>query len=154
LDRSTERGWQLEITRRGFGWQKDPAVSFHRTKSGAMASATIYEVHRINGLRLQIHVGVFLIASVAWLIRSSAVNTSFVGFLLWLGLFVVALKSLSNTLEILDGARSTEIERDPDRLDAVERWLHVDSLIPPLRLQEDDDTSGDEPSVRVLEPAD
>jgi hypothetical protein len=91
---------------------------------------------------------------VAWLIRSTAVNTSFGGFLLWLGLFVVALKSLANALDVLDAARSTEIERDVDRLDAVERWLHIDSLLPPLRLRYDADTSADEPSIRVLEPAD
>ena len=64
-----------------------------------MASAKIYEMHRIRSLRLQIHVGVFLIASVAWLIRSTSVNTSFGAFLLWLALFVIALKSLANALE-------------------------------------------------------
>jgi hypothetical protein len=154
LERPTERRWQLEVARRGFGWQREPAVSAHRTRSGAMASAKIYEMHRIRSLRLQIHVGVFLVASVAWLIRSTAVNTSFGGFLLWLGLFVVALKSLANALDVLDAARSTEIERDVDRLDAVERWLHIDSLLPPLRLRYDADTSADEPSIRVLEPAD
>ena len=154
LDPPTERHWQLEVVRRGFGWQKEPAVSAHRTRSGAMASAKIYEMQRIRSLRLQIHVGVFLVASVAWLICSTAVNTSFVGFLLWLGLFVVALKSLANAVEVLDAARSSEIERDADRLGAVERWLHVDSLIPPLRLRYDADTFADEPNIRVLEPAD
>lgn len=154
LDRPTDRRWQLEIERRGFGWQKEPAVSGHRTRSGAMARARIYEMHRIRNLRLQMHVGVFLIASAAWMIRSTAENTSLVGFLLWLGLFVVALKSLSNALEVLDAVRSTEIERDPGRLDAVERWLHVDSLVPPLRLPDNADTSRDEPSIRILEPAD
>jgi len=153
LDGPTERCWQLEIARSGFGWQIEPTVSTHRTKSGAMASARIYEMRRIRTLRLQIHFGVFLIASVAWLIRSTSENTSFAGFLLWLALFVIALKSLSNGLEVLDAARSTEIERDPDRLDAVERWLPVDSLIPPLRLRDDEDTSHNEPNIRVLEPA-
>lgn len=119
-----------------------------------MARARIYEMHRIRSLRLQMHVGVFLTASVAWMIRSTAENTSLVGFLLWLGLFVVALKSLSNALEVLDAVRSTEFERNPNRLDAVERWLHVDSLIPPLRLPDNTDTSRDEPNIRMLEPAD
>ena len=154
LDRPTDRRWQLEIERRGFGWQKEPALSAHRTRSGAMARARIYEMHRIRSLRLKMHVGAFLIASVAWMTRSTAENTSLVGFLLWLGLFVVALKSLSNALEVIDAVRSTEIERDPDRLDAVERWLHVDSLIPPLRVRDDADTSAEEPRIRVLEPAD
>lgn len=153
LDRPTDRHWELEIERHGFGWQKAPAVSAHGTRSGATARARIYEMHRIRSLRLPMHVGVFLIASVAWMIRPTAETTSRVGFLLWLGLFVVALKSLSNALEVVDAVTSTEIERDPDRLDAVERWLPVDSLIPPLRLRDNADTPAEEPRIRVLEPA-
>ena len=154
LDRPTERCWQLEVARRGSGWQKEPVVAAHRTRSGAITSAKIYEMHRIGSRRLRIHFGVFLVTSVAWLIRSTAVNTSFGGFLLLLGLFGVALKSLANAVEVLDAARSTAIERDVDRLDAVERWLHVDSLVPPLRLRYDADTFADEPNIRVLESAD
>ena len=150
--RSVEREWQLEIIRRGFGWEVEPTISTHRTRRGAMASATVYERQRVRRLRLQIHLGVFGISAVAWMIASTSIEAGFGGFLVWVALFAMALRSFANALDVLETSTDIELPRDPNRLLAVERWLRVDSLIPPRVDQFGDDAASDEPSIRVLDP--
>ncbi len=117
-----------------------------------MASAAVYERQRIKRLRLQIHLGVFVISAAAWMIASMSVDTGFGGFLVWVALFAMALNSLANALDILDMSTDIELPRNPDRLLAIERWVRVDSLIPPRSNPIDESTGSDEPSIRVLDP--
>jgi high-affinity Fe2+/Pb2+ permease len=117
-----------------------------------MASATVYEMQRVGGLRLQIHFGLFAATALAWMIYASSVATNVGRFPAWLAMFAIALRSLANALDILDAARSSSKERDSNRLNALERWVHVDSLLPPVKLPHDEETLVDEPNMRVLEP--
>ena len=117
-----------------------------------MVNATIYERQRVKRLRLQIHLGVFVISAVAWMIASMSTATGSGGFLIWVALFAMALKSLANALDVLEVRTDIDLPRDPDRLLAIERWVRVDSLIPPRSNPFDESTGSDEPSIRVLDP--
>ena len=150
--RPVDREWQLRIVRRGFGWEEAPTVSAHRTRRGAMASATIYEMQRVRRLRLQIHLGVFVISAGAWMIASLSIEAGFVGFLVWVALFAIALTALANALDVLETSTDIDLPRNPDRLLAVERWLRVDSLIPPRSDPFDVSADSGEASIRVLDP--
>ncbi|MGB9358153.1 MAG: hypothetical protein WCC01_06320 [Acidimicrobiia bacterium] len=147
-----QRRWQLEIIRRGPGWQEEPAVSAHRTRRAALATAAMYERRRIRRVRLQIHLGLFAVASAAWLIASTSIEAGFAGFLAWIVLFGVALKSLANALDVLDMSTDIELSRSPGRLLSIERWVRVDSLIPPRNSQFEDGVNVNEVRIRVLDP--
>lgn len=147
-----QRRWQLEIIRRGVGWQEEPAVSAHRTLRSALATAAMYERHRIRRVRLQIHLGLFAITSAAWIITSTSTEVGLFGFLVWVALFGVALKSLANALDVLDTSTDIDLPRNPDRLLAIERWVRVDSLIPPRSSQFGDGVDANEVKIRVLDP--
>lgn len=147
----SEYRWQLEIIRRGLGWQEEPAVSLHRTRRGAIASATMYERHRVRRVRLQIHLGLFATSAIStWVIASLSTDPGLSGFLVWIALFGVGIKSLANAFCALD--LSTDIERDPNRLLTIERWIRVDSLIPPRGNRFNDPAAPDEVKIRTLDP--
>ena len=146
-----QRRWQLEIIRSGLGWQEEPAVSEHRTRRAALAAAAMYERHRIRRVRLQIHLTLFAVASAAWIICSSSTEWGLFGFVVWVALFAVAINSLASALDVFDSSVDDEVSRDADRLLAIERWVRVDSLIPPHGYRTGD-AAADEVKVRVLDP--
>ena len=150
--RPVEHRWQLEIIRSGFGWRAEPTVSKHRTRRGAVASAAMHERCRVRRVRLQIHLGLFTVATVAWLIASSSADAGLVGFVVWVALFGAALKSFVNVLDILDASTEIELPRGPSRLLTIERWVRVDSLIPPRANRFNDPAAADEGKIRVLDP--
>ena len=111
----------------------------------------MYERGRIRRVRLQVHLALFAIASAAWLISSTLTEVGLFGFLVWVALFGAALTSLASALDVLDLSVDDEVSRDRDRLLAIERWVRVDSLIPPHGYRADE-AAADEAKVRVLDP--
>lgn len=150
LSRPADRRWQLEITRRGVGWKEPPTVSAHRTRRGAMASAEVHEIQRLRTVRLQIHLGLCLLATVTWIIHAASAGSSLTDATVSMALFALALKSVANALDAADADGEAS---DRNRRTVITRWINVDSLLPPLTLRYEASNSPSETNIRVLDPS-
>jgi len=145
LPGSQGRPWRLEIRRRGPGRSEKLETSSHHTLSGAKAGAAIHETERVKRLRVQLHIGFAALLAVVWVIQSSVAESSAAGYVVWLVLFVVVLKTLAN-------ASAAAIDDQEDTRTALfARWVRLDTFLPPFRRPADAD-AGAEEKVRLLDP--
>ena len=152
LPRSSDQRWELQIMRRRPGWEQEHATSTHRSIRAAVVRAETHERHRLRNLSLQINLAASLVAAIAGLTVIVYLWTSIIGLVAWIGLFALAVRFLANALDVLDASKPDRSARGVDRHAAIQRWVRVDSLVPPLRTPSSHTASAEESSIRMLDP--
>lgn len=143
-------GWRLHIERRGLGWALEPEITEHRTLRAAKARAARHEAERAKRVRLQWHIGGACLAAIAWVAYVASGDRGFSGFLVWMGLWAATLRFGSNAVGV-----AIDDESDSGRgWFRVERWLRVESLVPPRSESSPAGSAVVETKVRVLSPWD